>query len=107
MAQSLGLYQLENLHRAQTKFILVAITENVESLPTHVLLKPDLVLAASEAPAKIQSRMSEQNYPAWWPVVLISQSGDGEAEVVKALETSGLINVFSYRGGWESLLSGT
>jgi len=107
MAQFLGLYQLENLHRAQTKFMLVAITDNAGSIPSHKLLNPDLVLAAGDASAKIQSRLTEQKCPAWWPVVLISRAGVDEAEVVNGLEKQGLINVFSYRGGWDSLLAGT
>jgi hypothetical protein len=107
MAQSLGLYQLENLHRAQTKFILVALTENPGEIPNHPLLRPHLVSAATEASAKIQARMTEQNYPPWWPIVLISKVGTDEAEVVKALEGIGLINVYSYQGGWQALLAGT
>ncbi|CAN5534603.1 hypothetical protein BH10BDE1_BH10BDE1_18110 [soil metagenome] len=107
MAQFLGLYQLENLHRAQTKFMLVAVTDNSASIPPHPLLKPDLVLEATEGPSRIEARMLEQNYPAWWPIVVISKDGADEAEVVQLLEATGLINVYSYRGGWDALVGGT
>ncbi len=103
MAQSFGLYQLENLLRSQAKFIMVALTSAESAVPVHPLLKPHLVTDPESAPTKIQARMSESQYPAWWPVVLISDDGHRDAKVAAALATLGLINVYSYAGGWNLL----
>ncbi len=83
------------------------LTDSSRVVPTHPLLKADLVLDATEASAQIQSHFTELACPSWWPVVLISLAGLGDAEVAKNLESHGLINVYSYRGGWSALLAGT
>jgi hypothetical protein len=109
---SFGFYQLENLHRQQAKFMMVALIPSVASQvastsvapPTHPLLRLDLVTEPAAASSNIQQKFTEAQYPNWWPVVLISQDGALDRDVQTKLETLGFVNVFSYQGGWDSLI---
>lgn len=110
MAQSislLGLYQLENLRRQQTRFILIALTDDASEIPVHSLLKTDFVFAPSEALSKILAVVSEQQMPAWWPIVLISKDGAPDERIAEELAKHAVINVFGYRGGWDAFLAET
>lgn len=108
MPPSFGFFQLDNLRRSQAKFIMVVLSDKVYAdsslLPQHPLLKPDLLTDVASAPAKIQSQIIAAQYPAWWPVVLVSEDGVPDGEVERALAAQGLINVYSYSGGWSALL---
>lgn len=107
MAQSIGLYQLENLKRQQAKFMMIALTEDETAIPVHSLLKKDLIVSSGEAAVKIQAYAEAQQMPKWWPIVLISPDGSADVSVGADLAAHGFINVFSYRGGWQALQSET
>lgn len=100
-------YQLENLHRQQAKFLMVALTgdeaSGAEPVPQHPLLRIDLVAEGATASAKIQQTMRTANYPLWWPVVLISTDGVMDRSVMNDLSALGYLNVFSFKDGWNSL----
>ena len=104
-AQSFGLYQLENLHRQQAKFIMIALCTNSEDVPAHPLLKFEITSEPDSASAKIQQKAMESQYPLWWPVVLVSKDGSIDEQVAAQLSAKGFINLFSYRGGWTSLIA--
>lgn len=104
-AQSFGLYQLENLHRQQAKFVMIAITATPIEVPAHPLLKFEIVSEPESAPSKIQQKAMESQYPLWWPIVLMSKDGALDEQVAVQLTAKGFINVFSYRGGWVALLA--
>lgn len=104
--QYLGFYQLENLRRQQTKFFLVALANSSEEIPAHSLLKPDFVLGESVAAEKIGREIEEKQLPKWWPIILISKSGEPDAAIAEDLASKGLTNIFSYKNGWTSLAQG-
>lgn len=106
--QYLGFYQLENLVKSQAKFLMVVVTKNTMSeTPSHSLLRADIVTEAPSASSKIQQMVELHQLPAWWPYILISEDGVSDEAVHASLAPLGLINVYSYRGGWKSLLAGT
>ncbi len=105
--QGLGFYQLENLVKSQAKFLMVVLTDDSSKVPKHPMLRTDIVTDAASASAKIQQMVELHQLPAWWPYVLISEEGALDASVATSLAPLGLINVYSYRGGWKSLLAGT
>lgn len=104
--QFLGLYQLENLQRQQAKFFLVALTDHTDQVPVHSLMKLDFVLPAAAAAETLGREIKERQLPTWWPVVLVSPTGDIDRSVADQLFALGLSNVFSYKDGWAALLSG-
>ena len=103
----LGKYQLENLLRQQTKFLMVALVDDPTSIPVHPLLKTNFTFAPAEAAREIVTAVEQQQIPAWWPIILISENGKPDGEIATALAGHQLINVFSYRGGWSALLTET
>ncbi len=103
-APSFGLYQLENLHRQQAKFMMVALSASQTDVPGHRLMNVAIVSDVASASSKIQQKMNAEQYPLWWPVVLISKDGSGDHQVAAALEKLGFVNVFSYQHGWDSLI---
>ena len=112
--QNLGFYQLENLVKSQAKFLMVVITDDGpdapnegRKVPSHPMLRTDIVTDAASASSKIQQMVELHQLPVWWPYILISENGAIDAAVGESLAPLGLINVYSYRGGWKSLLAGT
>lgn len=105
--QSLGFYQLDNLAKSQAKYLMVVIADDATKVPSHSLLRVDVLTDALSASAKIQQMVELHQLPLWWPYILISEDGVSDAAVATGLAALGLINVYSYRGGWKSLLAGT
>lgn len=110
--QTFGLFQLENLRRQQTKFFLVALrgenpSEGDSRIPNHALLKIDLTFEIAEAAEKIVDLVRAQAIPLWWPFVLISVDGKADFSVAEKLASDGLMNVYSYRGGWKGFVDET
>ncbi len=103
-APSFGLYQLENLHRQQAKFMMVALSASQTDVPAHRLMKVSIVTDIASASSKIQQKMEAEQYPLWWPIVLISKDGASDHQVASVLEALGFVNVFSYQHGWDSLI---
>jgi len=103
--QYLGLYQLENLQRQQAKFFLVALTDSTDQVPVHPLLKLDFVLNPSAAAETLSGAFKDKQLPMWWPVVLISSSGDFDVAVANQLAAQGISNVFTYKDGWTALVA--
>lgn len=104
--QFLSLYQLENLQRQQAKFFLVALIADTDQVPVHSLLKLDFVLSVEAAAETLNREIKERQLPTWWPVVLVSQTGDTDRGVADQLFAMGLSNIFSYKDGWTALLAG-
>lgn len=102
----IGVYQLQNLIRHQTKFLyfdLRSETERADGPHNHPLLvgtqavEPDQVLAAVQG----------YGVDGSFPIVLICENGSKSVAVAETLEQNSFINVFVIEGGVKALEGGS
>jgi rhodanese-related sulfurtransferase len=99
----IGLFQLENLFQNPNRFVFLDL--RVERKLAGPALDKMLNQAIAVTGAAVLERLTFDNVPKEYPIVLLCEDGKTSARVARDLEAAGYSQLYKVAGGVEGLLS--